>query len=407
MSQEEMADAEGSASDSTKGNNKFNNKSKEYYLKNIPFSDSAMLASKDMVYEALFNIGRIYKDKLEDYPEAVKSFENLINRTKESAFTLSTYYYLYQTNMLMENKERAEYYKNLIIKDFPDSQYAKMLTDPDYIIKLEASKRQVAEFYERTYKAFLARDYKTVADNCKKAETDFRDHELRPKFALLKALTVGKVTDIPTFKVALTSVIDSFPEAPEKTAAEEMLAYISNVKIDSLQQHLAALKFENQHKGDSSLTFNEYNTNNNNNTTNENLSAADQMLADAEKMYELKKNDKHFYVVIVNKEELDVNRIRFNISSFNVEVFSFIDFEVSQPIILNDDLQMITVKSFKDLKESMAYFRHISVSPTVYGEVGKNMYQHFVISAKNFPVFYKDKEVEKYVRYFTKHYLEE
>ena len=36
------------------------------------------------------------------------------------------------------NKDKSDYYKNLIVNKFPDSKYAQYLVNPNYFIELEA-----------------------------------------------------------------------------------------------------------------------------------------------------------------------------------------------------------------------------------------------------------------------------
>ncbi|MBN2683190.1 MAG: tetratricopeptide repeat protein [Bacteroidales bacterium] len=405
---EELANIDSVTGTNNKGNSKSNPKSREYYLQNIPFSDSAFIASNEKLYMAMFNVGRVYKDKLNDYPEAIKSFEKLIAKNDKTDYTITTYYYLYQLNMLENKKDRAAFYKNLLITKFPESQYTKMLTNPNFLEEQEAEKKKVNVFYEQTYVAYLQGNYRKVADNCKIADSLYSNHDLIPKFAFLKALTVGKVTDVSTFKLALKKVTTDFPDTPEKTAASEMLTYLENLKLDSLQNHLASLQFNKENTDSNRVVFEEFvDTSKTNIEIDPTLSQAERLLLEAEKIYKFSQSEQHYYVSIVDNKNLDVNRLRFNISSFNIEVFSFIDFDVSQPIILDGDVQMLTVKSFKDKTEAMAYFRHISVNPIAYGELKTNQYRHFVISATNYPLFYKDKNVEKYITFFTKNYLGE
>jgi len=396
-----LADDSGNPADSTKKTTKVDKKSKDYYMKGIPFSDTALLASNERIYEAMYNAGRVYKDKLYDYPESIKSFEGLIARNENTDFTLSTFYYLYKINKLIKNEDRAEYYKNLIVTKFPESSYASMLTNPNYIAELEAEKALANKLYTQTYVSYLQGDYKSVLTGCNYADSAYKEHVLIPKFALLRALAIGKVSSIDNFKMALNGVINKYPDTEEKTEAQHYLDYVSNVKLDSLQNHLASLQLTNN------------NTNNNNTTNYTNLinnsvnpdTTSSQTVE--KELYKTNEKDAHFYIVVVDKNDVDVNRIRFNISSYNIDFFSMFDFTISRPIILDGNVQMISVKTFIDKEQAMKYYRSVLANPDIYSGLQPTQYRQFVISAENYPVFFSDKNVTTYMKFFKKNYLGE
>ena len=54
---------------------KLSNKSREYYMQDVPMTDSAMKASDAKVEVALFNVGSVFMNKIEDSKEAIQTFE--------------------------------------------------------------------------------------------------------------------------------------------------------------------------------------------------------------------------------------------------------------------------------------------------------------------------------------------
>ena len=74
------------------------NKSREFYLINIPLTDSAMAQSDLRLEDALYNMGVIYKEDLLDYDESIKTFTELIKRFPDSRFGAHVYYLLYELN---------------------------------------------------------------------------------------------------------------------------------------------------------------------------------------------------------------------------------------------------------------------------------------------------------------------
>jgi len=94
-------------------------KDRKTYMQNIPLTEEKMKESNIKLAEALNNLGSIYRDGLEDYPKSAGSFETLIQRfPNDSTYELSTYYALYKLFALMNNMERSDYYKDLILKKY-------------------------------------------------------------------------------------------------------------------------------------------------------------------------------------------------------------------------------------------------------------------------------------------------
>ena len=192
------------------------NKSREYYMVNLPMTDSALIASKAMIEEAYFNLGIIYKEKFEDYELSINTFLELIEKFPESNFKLSSFYNLYKLYLLQKDYNNAESYKQTIIREYPNSDYARILSDPEYFKELEKIENQVNFMYLATYNFFLNDSCSQVAYNYHYIDTTYPASPLLPKFALLNTLCSGKSGDTLEFKTALNSFIKMFPDSEEK-----------------------------------------------------------------------------------------------------------------------------------------------------------------------------------------------
>jgi tetratricopeptide (TPR) repeat protein len=135
------------------------NKSREFYLRNIPFTDSMLEVSHRMIETALYNMSLIYKNELKDYEKAIESFKELIKRYPNSEYLLTSYYYLYDIYIKENNKAMVEMYKNRIISQFPNSTYAKLLKNPDYFKEIEEGQNKIHNYYIETYNNYLNKKY--------------------------------------------------------------------------------------------------------------------------------------------------------------------------------------------------------------------------------------------------------
>lgn len=121
--------------------------------------------------------------------------------------------------------------------------------------------------------------------------------------------------------------------------------------------------------------------------------------------YSYVNDDVHFYVAVVSRRTQDLNRLNFNISNFNVDNYDQDFFEVAS-IPMNDDLMIITVKNFSDAKIGMDYYYALLADPTVFSEFNETDFRHFIISRSNYNLFYKNKNVFRYIQFFKENYLD-
>lgn len=81
----------------------------------------------------MFAIGGIYKEDLKDFDYAIKSYEDLLKRYQQFELEPATFYALY---LLYNNKSMAmqsENYKQQVLKNYPNSEFAKLLSNPNYL----------------------------------------------------------------------------------------------------------------------------------------------------------------------------------------------------------------------------------------------------------------------------------
>jgi len=138
-----------------------------------------------------------------------------------------------------------------------------------------------------------------------------------------------------------------------------------------------------------------------NQQTQEELAA--QQEAEELKIFKPSMDEKQFYVIAVHNIPEVLNKVKFNIVNFNVDHFPMFDFEV-KTFLLSSDIQLITIKSLKNKTQAMKYFRAV-LAYKVFDEIDPSEYHHFVISTTNYPIFYNDKNITKYLKYFNKYYL--
>lgn len=350
-----------------------NPKDRNFYLQKIPLTPEQIDVSNEKINLALYNAGFIYKESLQQYPEAIETFEDHESRNPDSTeFSIQIQFQLYMLYKDAGNIEKANYYKDLIISNYPDSDYAKLLLNPDYFKELEKKHNYLTDLYEKTYKAYEKGQFTMVVYNSDQALEVNKEDELIPKFLYLKAISMAKTDVVDSMTVNLQKLIDRYPDSEVTPYAENILNNLGLYDPDS-------------------------------ELTPEELEARQQM-EEAIGMYEINMESEHYFILIVDGTQVNVNAIKTRISDHNRKSHSVKGLNVSS-LILNNTNHMITVNKFRDAQLAMAYYRNINNDIYVFPENKKELFETFVISVINYPKFYQDKDVDKYMKLFEKEYI--
>lgn len=341
---------------------------RKYYTQNLPFTEEQLAESDLKIQDALYNLGYIYKDKFDDYPRSIESFETLLERFPQNEHLLQVYYQLFRIYTYQENLDKAEVYKNLIIEQFPDSDYAKLLLDPDYYKELEAQRNQAIILYNETYEHYENGRYYTVYSNCTRALSQFEGpEETLAKFEYLRALSLGKIEVVDSLQVALDSLIAKYPDSEVVPLAQNILDYLKD------PSDTASVKEPEEEQFDVS-------------------------------MYAFNPNSKQIFSMIVSDKDVNINALKIRISDFNSKYYSLDNLSITS-ILLNTTTHFIMVGNFNTIDKSMQYYNAIMANDYVFANLDINDFESFVIAQENYPVFYKDKDVPTYMSFFKKHYF--
>lgn len=349
------------------------NKSRDYYLKDIPTTQADKDSAHKEIMNAFFNLGMIYSEQIGDKPRSIEAFEELIKRYPKNEHKVSACYQLYRLYTARGNTEKANYYKNLIIREFPDTEYAQILLDPDYFKKLQAQMGKIGELYEQAYNAFNETEYfKTIqiADNAIKA---YPGNKMLGRFDYLKVLCVGRTERVPDFKIALEGFVKRYPDDEMTEEANRMIAYIAEMTGETENIVAPEPKKEEEPKKEPAP-------------------------------YKYKDKGTHRYVVIVSQDDFKLNEFKVKLSNFNQEFFALINLNVKTSL-LGPKQHLVYVEIFVDEAKAMDYYETIKQSQAVFEGLEKANYQHFVISSANFPIFYQFKDVDEYLTFFQENYL--
>lgn len=193
-------------------------------LVGIPKTDAQKSEANLKIREAMFKLGTLYRDRLQNYDKAVAVLEDLCNRYPNSNYELDAWYYLYLCYTDLGNDTKARYYFDKILERYPNTNYARILKDPSFASKYLNEELQLNLQYDEIYGSFSKGMFEDVYTRSEKALGTLRGkHPLKPKYALLMAMCAGNMKGKDSYIGELQKVIATYPDTDEQRRAKEIL----------------------------------------------------------------------------------------------------------------------------------------------------------------------------------------
>lgn len=178
---------------------------------NVPLTPSQLTLSNTKVYNAYLDIANFYRDILEDNKEAIAIFELLLQRFPNTINKPSAYYNLYRLYSDID-KEKSDYYKNLILKNYAESNFAKVILDPDYNQKLNDKNAAFTAFYTHVFTLVANRKYDEAVAKANELIAQFPGNDYLAQAYYLRAVAMGHQQKLEPFKAELQEITDKFPD---------------------------------------------------------------------------------------------------------------------------------------------------------------------------------------------------
>ena len=347
-----------------------------YYTQDLPLTPGAMDTSNLLIVNAMYNAAIIYLDLLNDYKRSNETFEKLIARFPNDELALPSMYMLYRNYTALKNP-KAETYKNLILTKYADTDYAKLITDPDYYKRMEDLNKALEKKYEITYEAFSQKQWATTVKMANDALAVCEEPVLSSKYAYLRAIALGQITNEDTLKRALSDVIVKYP-----TTEVAGLARILLSSFDNANELLAAA-------GDSSAM------------------ATQNKITEKKNTFVYKPKELHYIIILVDANSLPVNQVKNDVANFNEQYYRIQKFNITSNYMdLENKIQLICIAQFTQKETAMEYYHNIIKNSNFSGKIQDRSLTVYAISSSNYNPFYtKPNERASYPAFFEEYYL--
>lgn len=338
----------------------------EEYLAKLPTSDVEKLRVRQNVIDALFYLGVVFRDKMENYRVSADYLERLTNEFENTSNELEGLYYLYLDYRdlgLLEEKERV---KERIIRVYPSSKYAIVLKDPNSAQELLEKENRLPNYYRGIYEQFQSGNFAEVQRRVARSVELFgSDHKFSSKIALLSAMTEGNISGREAYIGALQEMIAQHPNTPEEVRAREILRFL---------------------QGDSGA-FERYGGE-----------------IDIDKF--VHEPDKMHYIIIVlhNSQEVGLSEAQIAISNFNQKYYQLSNLRISNHFLdTQSGIPLILIRSFNNKTQSMRYMNDAKTLVEEFMPEGAD-FEIYPITQRNYREVLRDRSAANYQVFFEMKY---
>lgn len=213
-------------------------------VKGLPLTPELLAQSNLRVYHAYVDIANFYRDILADKKEAIIAYENILARFSSDPNKAVVYYNLYRLYSDVD-AAKSDKYKNLLLKDYADTPFAKIISDPEYAKKLDDANAGFTAAYNKVFDLYASRKYSEVIAGVPPIFKQYPNNKLAAQLSYLKTIAEGHSEKIEPFTDSLKQIAARYPDDKLVTPlVNEQLAFIS-ANIAEMQARPVVLADDN------------------------------------------------------------------------------------------------------------------------------------------------------------------
>ncbi len=382
-------------------------------LANLPLTPEKIKSSNDSIQAALFELGKVYIQEIENCDAGTATFEQL--RTRFPQFekmdeVLFNLYYCYKKN---GETAKAEAIKKLLGEKYPKSNFTTIVTTGKNPASTSANP-DATKTYEKIYDLFIEGNFAEAIAQKKEADKLYGKNYWTPQLLYIEAVYYIRQRDDSTAKNILSSIVTQFPGTPLAAKATNLIDVLSRRKEieDQLTKMVVTRETDSTSTPQVVTTVQpprDTSTHKpppvvNNNPPRDTVSVIPPPKINSP--YTYSPDQPHYVVLILNKvDPVFSNEAKNAFARYNKETFYNKNFSIDL-FQLDPDNRLMLIAPFATAQEAITYIE--KTRPKTASEIipwlkgGK--YTFSILSNSNYELLKNNKDIEAY-KTFLDHYL--
>ena len=213
----------------------------EVLLSRLPTTPELLKKSNDSIQQALFALGKLYINEVEDYSSAIKDLEQLRARFTQPDSLAQVLFLLYYSYSKTGDLAKAAEIKKLMQEQFPSNRYTNIVAtgkDP----ATDKPSDAVTKTYEAIYDQFLEGRFDEAISAKKQADSLYKTNYWSPQLLYIEAVYHIRNREDSAAKTLLNTLIQQNGGTPIAAKAENMIQVLS--RRHQIEAELASLQIE-------------------------------------------------------------------------------------------------------------------------------------------------------------------
>lgn len=305
--------------------------SREYWLRQIPATDESKAEMHTELSKALAAAALVFEEKLGDKNLAISHWERLVNEYPEYEKLSDAYYHLFLCTSRWDEAEKAEFYKGLLIAQFPDSAITKRIQDPDFFESVATKRHKEDSIYVETYASYLAGEYEAVIKNNSYAEEKYPKGAHRSRFMFVDALAKLYSERMDEALAALEALVKKYPKEEVASIAAEIDSGVKNGRLlhSGISTSIWERRMDGTIKGD----------------------------MDSVPQFSAERNEPYYFVLAFPNDSLDEKRLLFEMARYNFSRYMVRNFNME--FDRQSEITLLEVKEFLSFDEAFLYSKRL------------------------------------------------
>jgi len=401
-------------------------------IHDLPLTPQLLAESNDRVYGAYLDIANFYRDILDDKKEAIATYLLILSKFPNDPNKAGIYYSLYRLYSETDVAKSNEY-KNRLLKEYPETAFAKVILDPDYAKHVGDKDAAFNAAYSEVYDLYAQKKYVQAISSIDALLKQYPGNALAAQLYYLRAISAGHSEKIEAFKADMQRLAENYPKDDLITPlVKQHLAYIAANNTQLSAQTFALMdndtsgvrfippvvyKKETAFRRDIKPDDEPVKAAEKKLPINESAKTAaivaakpsaataqpKSMTAKTPTIFSLGDSTNYYFVINVNTGTIDLSSSRFGIGQFN-RTHNQPDAIQHQLKNAGDDNQLIYVGRFYSLDDVKQYARTIIPLLPEIMKVPKDKYSFFLITKQNLDKLADKNLLDSYFDYYQQTY---
>ena len=371
-----------------------------FYLKDLPKSQAEQDSMQSQTAVCLLNVGYNYYDGIHNIPKALECYIRMANDYTDNSEIVQAFFMLYKIYDKQGNTPNANYYRDMVLMGFPDSDFSNLILDEDYYKEILRRSMLIREDYDEVFALYRKHKYDDVLNAVATAKELYSNDPMLGKFRYWEGLAYARLDNKDKAIFTLQGIVADYPST-------DSIVPLAQAQLDFLLGE--GSKYVTNSGSDETITDPDPNekipsalAKQSGQTAEAKRSTSGELSPEAN-LFRYKEGMAHQVIILVKEKKIRATQVQSKVGTFIMNYYANSGYKVS-PLMFNDSTQMVTISTFNNANEAKDFAHHLQRPEGPLTDYSPDDYQVYAISKQNYTTLYNRKHVDAYKEFYNKYY---